>query len=70
MKNPRRPRDTAELAKQIVDIATGKREKDGPVENEGAAKRGRARAEALTPKQRKAIAKKAAAARWGRTKEK
>jgi len=32
----------------------------------GAAKGGKARAEALSPKKRKAIAKKAAAARWGK----
>jgi hypothetical protein len=64
MKNPKRPRDTAEMAKQIVDIATHQVPNVRPVSNDGAVKRGKARAEALSPRKRKAIAKKAAAARW------
>jgi hypothetical protein len=35
----------------------------------GASKGGKARAEALTPKQRREIARKAAAARWARHKK-
>jgi hypothetical protein len=68
MKNPRRPRDTAEMAKLIVDIATHELPNEKPVVNESAAKRGHARAAALSPKRRKAIAKKAAAKRWGKKK--
>lgn len=62
---PKRPRDTAQLAKYIVDVATGvlPNVKPKPVDA-NAAKRGTARAAALTPARRKAIAKKAAAARW------
>lgn len=72
-----RPRDTNQLAWQIVQEATGQSE---PVPEEpdtrnpaavalsklGAAKGGKARAEALSATKRKAIAKKAAAARWNR----
>ena len=66
-KLPKRPRDTAQLAKFMVDMATGKRPKDGPQpDDEAAVERGNARAEALTPKRRKAIAKRAATARWKR----
>lgn len=66
MKNPQRPRDTAELAQLIVDIATDKKPNIKPVANEGAVRRGEARAAALPAKRRKAIAKKAAAVRWGK----
>lgn len=73
---PKRPRDVNQLAKLIVDIATG----DAPAEpvpdtsgkdpsavalgRKGGLKGGKARAAALSPAKRKAIAKKAAAARW------
>lgn len=63
-KHPKRPHDSALLAKLIVEIASGERPNDSrPVET-AATKRGDARAAALTPRRRKAIAKKAAAARW------
>jgi len=66
-KLPKRPRDTAQLAKFMVDMATGERPKDGPVPDDDAAvERGRARAQKLSPRKRKAIAKKAAAVRWKR----
>lgn len=54
--------DINTLAKSIVDQAIG--EKPSKKQNPRASKRGTARAEALTPERRKAIAKKAAAARW------
>ena len=64
-KLPKRPRDTAQLARFMVEMATGKRPKDGPAAGDNAAtERGRARAAALSPKKRRAIAKKAARARW------
>jgi hypothetical protein len=64
-KLPKRPRDTAQLAKFMVDMATGRIPKDGPEpEDSTAVKRGKARAQALSPKKRSAIAKKAARARW------
>jgi hypothetical protein len=73
MKRPFRPRDPAQLAKLIGDIATGERPNDSPKEPEsrravagrkGGLSGGKARAKALSPRKRKAIAKKAAAARW------
>lgn len=66
-KLPKRPRDTAQLAKFMVEMATGKRPKDGPKpDDEAAVERGNARAKALSPRKRKAIAKKGATARWKR----
>jgi len=62
---PKRPRDTAELAKFVVEIATGERENTKPREADTAAvSRGKARAGSLSAKRRKTIAKRAATARW------
>lgn len=67
----KRPRDPNQLAKLIVDIATG--EADDPVSTakrepskrrSGGLKGGAARAEQLTPEQRQEIARLAARARW------
>lgn len=77
-KKPKRPRDLNQLAKFIVDQSTGnapKEETPQPPKNPaavalgklGGAKGGPARAAALSPAKRKAIAKKAAASRWGQT---
>ena len=74
-KKPKRPRDTNQLAKFIVDVASGKEKlpEDKPTKKNKAAvelgrlgglKGGRARANKLTPKQRSDIAKKAAKKRW------
>lgn len=65
----KRPRDTNQLAKFIVDISTGEADKPSdPSEPKkgraGGLKGGRARAIVLTPKKRKEIARKAAKARW------
>ena len=73
-KNPKRPRDPNQLAKLIVDIATGECENDKPADlgkkaaagRSGGLRGGKARAAALSGRKRKQIAKKAAAARWGR----
>lgn len=75
MTSPKRPRDTNQLAKFIVDIATGDvseidREtgKDADAMRRGrlgGAKGGEARAAALSPQKRKKIAKAAAKKRWG-----
>jgi len=69
-KRLKRPRDPLQLAKLIGDIATGAVE-DRVEESaalamarKGGAKGGRARAKALTPKQRAEIARVAAEARW------
>lgn len=74
MVKSKRPRDTNQLAKFIVDLATGDVEppktddgKDAAAVSlgrRGGLKGGAARAKALTAEQRAAIAKKAAAARW------
>jgi len=73
MASPKRPRDPLQLAKLIGDIATGQIEEktdDGKnaaavsLGRKGGLKGGKARAAALSPEKRKAIAKKAAKARW------
>jgi hypothetical protein len=73
-RKPKRPRDFNQLAKQIVDEATGQAE---PVEDtrdplavelgrRGGLKGGKARAAKLSAEERSAIARKAAAKRWSR----
>lgn len=71
----KRPRDAAQLAKLIVDIATGEVEDREPTpeergKNAAAAELGRkggqARARALSTKQKAEIAKKGANSRWRR----
>lgn len=69
---PRHPRDTNQLGKFIVDMATGARppkltehedERD-PAAVERGLRGGQARAKALSRKERAEIARKAAEARW------
>lgn len=70
----KRPRDTNQLAKFIVDVTTGQLEPPDPNAGKNSTARefgaiggkmgGKARAAKLSPAQRKAIAKKAAATRW------
>ena len=74
-KKPTRPRDTNQLAKSIVDLATGEVDPT-PIEVKeknpaavalgrlGGLKGGKARADKLTPEKRTEIAKKAAQKRW------
>lgn len=67
-KGPRgetRSPDAIKRAMQIVGIATGEIEDDVKPPSPKA-KGGKARAKALTPKKRTAIAKKGAKARWKR----
>ena len=71
MGTPKRPRDTNQLGKLVVDLATGEadeagRESDVLAERgrKGGVKGGPARAAALTPERRREIARKAAAKRW------
>jgi len=71
----KRPRDTNQLAKFIVDATTGQLEIPDPDAGKnpaavalgrlGGAKGGKARAAKLSPAKRKQIAKKASAKRWG-----
>ena len=68
---PKRPRDTNQRAKLIVDLATGQRnEPQAKPVNEasrnGGLKGGKARAEALSARRRSEIARKAALARWSK----
>lgn len=71
----KRPRDANQLAKLVVDLATGNAEEEAPQESSknphavalgrlGGRKGGKARAKSLTAKQRRSIAQKAARARW------
>lgn len=71
---PYRPRDLNQLAKALVDEATGEapepqldtRDPNAvALGSKGWSKGGRARAAKLTSEQRKEIARKAAAKRWG-----
>ena len=76
-RSRKRPRDPNQLAKLIVDIATGEVE-DTPEDDDtknpaavalgrkGGLKGGKARAAKMTPEERSIAAKKAAAARWSR----
>jgi hypothetical protein len=76
MAKPKRPRDPNQLAKLIVDIATGETEDKAPESGKnpaavelgrlGGQKGGAARAKKLSAKRRKAIAKAAIAARWNK----
>jgi hypothetical protein len=80
-----KPRDISQLARAIVEEATGELLTDQPPQKEspqkpmphknpnavalgklGGKKGGDARTKKLTPEQRKAIAQKAALARWGK----
>jgi hypothetical protein len=79
MNKPKRPRDTNQLAKSIVDLATG--ETKEPVIPDtrnpaavalgrlGGLKGGNARAKALTATQRSKIARLAAKKRWANKKK-
>ncbi len=72
----KRPRDPNQLAKSIIGIATGEiPDRDPTPEEQGkdaaavalGRKGGKARAKAMSAKQRKEIAKKAAASRWSKS---
>lgn len=64
---PKRPRDPNQLAKAVVDLATGEAGEAPPKaegQRKGGIKGGKARARALTPSERSEIASIAAQARW------
>lgn len=74
-KHPKRPRDPAQLAKLMIDIASGEVEDQSTAQDEkdnravergrvGGLKGGPARAKKMTAAQRKQVAKDAANARW------
>lgn len=77
---PKRPRDPNLLARSVVEELIGEKMDGSPLDEPkvdtrnqaavalsklGASKGGKARAAALSERKRKAIAKKAAQARWG-----
>lgn len=71
---PKRPRDPAQLAKQVFDIAIGEAEdavsakKRRPAaQRAGGLAGSKARAKRLTPEERRDIARIAAQARWKKT---
>jgi len=74
MTNPKRPRDANQLAKFIVDLATGEEEEKNPDDGKnpaavalgrlGGLKGGKKAAENMTPEERKERARKAAEKRW------
>jgi hypothetical protein len=76
MAKPKRPRDPNQLAKLIVDMATGEAPRDTTVDGKdpaavalgrkGGLKGGKARAEKLPAARRREIAKNAALAKWRR----
>ncbi len=78
MANPKRPRDSNQLAKSIVDLSTGEAEEENPDEGKdpaavalgrkGGLKGGKARAAKMTKEERSEAAKKAANARWNKKK--
>lgn len=79
-KKPKRPRDTNQLAKSIVDLATGEADEtpaDDGKKNPaavalgrlGGLRGGKARAKKLSKAKRAAIAKKAAKSRWNKAKD-
>jgi hypothetical protein len=70
-KTPKRPRDANQLAKSIVDLATGASSDNVPSESpmaslgrSGGLKGGEARAKSLSPERRREIAEAAAKSRW------
>jgi len=75
----KRPRDPAQLAKLMIDIASGEVEDREPTPEEqgkdpaavslgrkGGLKGGKVRAEKLSPEQRRESARRAVRARWGK----
>ena len=78
-KQPKRPRDLNQWAKHMVEIATGEVEDREPTPEEqgkdpaavslgrrGGLKGGKARANKMSPEQRRSVAQKAAQARWSK----
>lgn len=74
-RSRKRPGDMNEIAKQLVDEATGESPPFDPdagkdpaavaLGRKGGLKGGKARAASMTPQERSDAAKRAAAARWG-----
>jgi len=77
VKKPKRPRDPNQLAKLVLDLATGEKQEKIPTDNKnphavalgrlGGLRGGIARAAKLTKAKRVKIAKAGAKARWEKT---
>lgn len=76
-RSRKRPRDANQLAKLVVDLATGEAEEDAPDDGgkdpaavalgrKGGLKGGKARAASMTAQQRAEAARRAALARWSK----
>ena len=70
---PKRPRDANQLAKLVIDIATGERENDKPTESArqragraGGLRGGKSRMAALSEEERLRLAQQAASVRWSK----
>lgn len=68
-RSRKRPRDSNQLAKLVVDIATGEAAEEPAIPAQNGRRRsgeagGKARADALSAERRRAIARKAARTRW------
>ena len=61
----KRPGDVVGCAVMVARIATGEIEEELPTHRDIKVNGGKARADSMTPEERKALAEKAAAARWG-----
>jgi hypothetical protein len=78
-KRVKRPRDTNQLAKRILDLATGSASAPPPDQGKdpaavalgrkGGRKGGKARAAGMTPEERRVAMQKAANARWSKKPE-
>ncbi len=76
-RSRKRPTDTNQLGKLVVDLATGEASEPDPTEGKnpaavelgrrGGLKGGKARAAKMTPEERSEAARKAAAARWAKS---
>jgi hypothetical protein len=79
MAKPKRPRDTNQLAKLIVDLSTGEALERDPnagkdpaavsLGRKGGLRGGKARAAKMTDKERQESARKAVQARWSRNRK-
>ena len=69
MPTPKRPRDGNQIAKPVVDMATGEVRHDkgkilNPPEPAGRASSAKTRAASQTPERRRKVSRQAASARW------
>lgn len=66
-KHPKRPRDPSQLAKMMIDIASGEHEEAVAPKPSRKAEGGKKKASLLTEEERKELAKHAAQTRWAKS---